>query len=241
MPKSAIIGFNSTVDRRAVAAVAALDDDVRRALYEFVRAAGEPVSREAAAAAVGISRKLAAFHLDKLVDIGLLTSGFHATVRRVGRAPRLYEPSDLDVAVRVPERCPDLLADILVEAVTGQSGDERGTDAALRVARTRGEAVGSRARTRTRAGRIGTERASALTRTVLAEHGFEPYEEHDALRLRNCPFHPLAGREPEFICGLNCEYLRGVIEGIGAGGRLSADLAPRAGECCVEIRSAAES
>jgi predicted ArsR family transcriptional regulator len=235
-----MIGFNSGVDRRAVAAIAALDDDVRRALYEFVRAAGEPVSREAAAAGVGISRKLAAFHLDKLVDIGLLTSGFRATPRRVGRAPRLYEPSDVDVAVRVPERSPDLLADILVEALTAHGGEERGTDAALRVARARGAAAGAHARTRTRAGRIGAERAGTLTRAVLAEHGFEPYEERDALRLRNCPFHPLAEREPEFICGLNCEYLRGVIDGIGAAGRLSAELAPRAGECCVEIRPASD-
>src|SRR3954447_20898917 len=98
------------MDRAAVAAIAALDDDVRRGLYEHVRGAGAPVTREEAATAVGISRKLAAFHLDKLVELGLLRSGFGPrSDRRVGRAPRLYQPATQDIAVRVPERSPELL------------------------------------------------------------------------------------------------------------------------------------
>ena len=227
------------MDRRAVAAIAALDDDVRRALYEYVRSAGKPVTREAAAAAVGISRKLAAFHLDKLVDLKLLESGFSSTeTRRVGRAPRLYEPAATDITVRVPERAPELLAGILVEAVTGQRPGEDGTAAAMRVARSCGAAAGRLARNRTRAGRIGTERATAVAEDVLTDHGFEPYRVGGAVRLRNCPFHPLAAKEPAFICGLNREYLCGVLAGIGADGRILAELAPQPGECCVEIRPA---
>jgi predicted ArsR family transcriptional regulator len=230
------------MDRAAVAAIAALDDDARRALYDYVRAAGMPVTREAAAAAVGISRNLAAFHLDKLVELGVLRSRFDSPrAQRVGRAPRVYEPGDADIAVRVPERSPDLLAEILVEAVTDQRAGERAERAAMRVARVRGTTVGADARTRTRPGRIGMERAAALAHQVLAAQGFEPYREGAALRLRNCPFHPLAAREPEFVCGINCEYLTGVIEGIGAEGRITAQLSPRAGECCVEIRPVARS
>jgi predicted ArsR family transcriptional regulator len=70
---------------------------------------------------------------------------------------------------------------------------------------------------------------------VLAGEGFEPYRAGSAIRLRNCPFHPLAAAAPQFICGLNREYLVGVVDGIGAGDRLAAELAPRTGECCVEI------
>ena len=55
----------------AIKAVAALSDDTRRGMYVFIRAARQPVTRDEAAASVGISRKLAAFHLDKLVDAGL--------------------------------------------------------------------------------------------------------------------------------------------------------------------------
>jgi predicted ArsR family transcriptional regulator len=58
------------------------------------------------------------------------------------------------------------------------------------------------------------------------------------VRLRNCPFHQLAAQAPEFVCGLNRAYLGGVVEGLGAEGRLVAELAPAEGECCVEIRPA---
>src|SRR5205814_6965297 len=47
--------------------LAVLTEEMRWRLYSFVRAAHRPVSREEAAASTGISRKLAAFHLDKLV------------------------------------------------------------------------------------------------------------------------------------------------------------------------------
>jgi predicted ArsR family transcriptional regulator len=225
------------MDRAAVAAIAALDDDVRRALYEHVRAAGSPVSREGAAAAVGISRKLAAFHLDKLVELGVLSSGFApASTRRVGRAPRVYEPAGQDIAVRVPERSPELLASILVEAVTTEQPDERAEQAALRVARERGRALGVAERSRVRGGRVGAERALATSEELLAREGFEPYTEAGAVRLRNCPFHPASGMAPALVCGLNRAYLAGMIEGLDAAGRVTAELAPRTGECCVELR-----
>jgi predicted ArsR family transcriptional regulator len=226
------------VQREALAAVAALNEDVRRALYEHVRSAGEPVSREAAADAVGISRKLAAFHLDKLVDLGLLRSGFAASgTRRVGRAPRLYEPGAIDVCVRIPARSPELIADILVSAVTEHDGGEQATAAALRIARERGAEVGCAARAAARPGRIGAERAIALAERVLAEQGFEPYRAGSAVRLRNCPFHPFAARAPEFVCGLNREYVRGLLDGMGAGERAIAELSPLPGECCVQLRA----
>ena len=220
-----------------MAAIAALDDDVRRALYEHVRAAGAPVTREEAATAVGISRKLAAFHLDKLVDLGVLRSGFGpATDRRVGRAPRRYEPAEQDIAVRVPERSPELLASILVEAVTTERADERAEEAVLRVARERGAALGAAERARVRGGRVGAERALATSAELLARQSFEPFREEGSVRLRSCPFHPMAGMAPALVCGLNRAYLAGVVEGLEAGDRVTAELAPRPGECCVELR-----
>ena len=51
-----------------LAALSSLDDPVRRRLYEWVRSRGAPVGRDEAAAAVGIGRPLAAYHLDKLVE-----------------------------------------------------------------------------------------------------------------------------------------------------------------------------
>ncbi|HZY74931.1 MAG TPA: helix-turn-helix domain-containing protein, partial [Jatrophihabitantaceae bacterium] len=105
------------MDPQAVAAIATLDDDVRRALFTCVRDAPGPVTREAAAEAVGISRKLAAFHLDKLVAAGLLDARTEAVGdRRVGRTPKVYEPSRRHLEVSLPQREHGLLADVLITA-----------------------------------------------------------------------------------------------------------------------------
>jgi predicted ArsR family transcriptional regulator len=73
---------------------------------------------------------------------------------------------------------------------------------------------------------------------VLADAGFEPYRAGPAIRMRNCPFHPLAAQSPEFVCCLNLEYVAGVVEGLDAADRVVAELAPRPGECCVQLRPA---
>src|SRR4051794_14539424 len=55
-----------------VAGVAVLNDPVRRALYLYVAGSADAVGREEAATEVGVQRALAAFHMDKLVEEGLL-------------------------------------------------------------------------------------------------------------------------------------------------------------------------
>ena len=78
----------------------------------------------------------------------------------------------------------------------------------------------------------------ARARAVLERLGFEPYDSGpSALRLGNCPFHPLNAESRELVCGLNIALIEGLLRGIGAKGA-QAVLAPRSGECCVEIRTA---
>jgi predicted ArsR family transcriptional regulator len=223
----------------AIRAIAALDDDLRRGMYEFARAAHRPVTRDEAAAAVGISRKLAAFHLDKLVDAGVLRARTASApdVRRVGRAPKVYEPSDIDIQVSLPPRRPDLLAEILLTAVLDERPRETVGDAARRVAREHGQQLGAAERDRTRPGRLGAERALTLAGQVLEQRGFEPAREAaTCLRLRNCPFHPLAARAPETVCGLNLAFVAGMVDGLQAPA-VVAVLDPRPGECCVELHA----
>lgn len=223
----------------AIRAIAALDDDLRWGMYEFIRAARRPVTRDEAAAAVGISRKLAAFHLDKLVDAGALSARYQPAggIRRVGRAPKVYEPSAMDLRVSIPQRCHDVLAGILVEALTAADRGENARAAAHRIARERGEQIGAAERAVARPGRLGAERALSLAGKVLAERGYEPARESPAcLRMRNCPFHPLAATAPELVCGLNHAFLTGMVDGLQAA-TVDAVLDPRTGECCVELRA----
>lgn len=225
------------MDPTAIGAVAALDDPVRHRLHAYVRRCGRPVTREEAAAAVGISKKLAAFHLDKLVDAGLLRAGVATgdRPRNVGRAPKTYRPATDAVSVSVPARTYQDLAEILIDVVAeGQSGAES-LQARRHVARTRGRRVAENAE-RPR-GRLGSERALTAVEGLLAERGYEPYRpEPQCVRMRNCPFHPLAARAPDLVCGINVDYVGGMVEGLGANDVISAELSPREGECCVEVR-----
>lgn len=230
-----------TSDAAALSTVAVLADDLRRRIYAFIRRADGPVSRDDAAAAVGISRKLAAFHLDKLVAAGLLRASYArpAGLRRVGRTPKLYAPADIDVQVSIPQREHATLAAILLDAVAAGTPGEDARQAALRIAAQRGRDLGAAERHRSRPGRIGTERALTLACGMLEQHGFEPARpEPTRVWLRNCTFQPLSARDPDTVCGINHAFLAGFLDGLGAS-TTTAVLIPRPGACCVELRATA--
>ena len=221
----------------SLAAAAALADVSRRRMYEFIRAARRPVTREEAAASVGISRKLAAFHLDKLVEVGLLRASFAPVegIRRVGRTPKVYEPTEGGVQISIPERNHDLLAEVLIDAVLAEADGRPAREAASDIARERGVRLGEEAREGLRPGRLGPERALTLIAAVLAGQGFEPDREGPTrLRLRNCPFQPLAGKAPDLVCGLNHAFLSGVVDGLRATSATPL-LRPHPGGCCVQF------
>jgi predicted ArsR family transcriptional regulator len=220
-------------------AVAALDDDLRRRMYLFIRAAGRPVSRDEAADHVGISRKLAAFHLDKLVERGLLAAHYgrvgERSGRGAGRSSKLYEPSDIEVDISLPERRYDVLGEILVAAVA-EEGDRPAREVAERIAHEKGQAIGDEVRSERHLRPPGAERAMVVAEEVLEERGFEPYrDETGEVSLRNCPFHVLSRQAPELVCGLNREFVDGILRGLG-NENVEAVLQPTPGECCVKLR-----
>jgi predicted ArsR family transcriptional regulator len=217
-------------------AVAALVDPVRRALYDHVRRQVHPVSREEAADAVAISRNLSAFHLDKLVDAGLLRARYEAPAdqpRGRGRAPKVYEPTDGTLTMSVPPRQYELVGEILADAVAGDPEDARA--AAARHAADVGRQIG--AAHRGPAGQPDDD-VSAVYAT-LTDLGFEPRRGATGeLSLGNCPFHGLAVRHPELVCGLNEALIAGLLDGLGTAG-LCARLQPDPGSCCVRVSPAA--
>jgi predicted ArsR family transcriptional regulator len=232
-------GVTGPPDPAVIAAVAVLADGVRRSLFDFVRRAPGAVTREQAASAVGISRNLAAFHLDKLVSAGLLVTHTGAAVSgRVGRRPVRYAPSDTDLRLTVPGRKPELLAEVLLEAVAHERRAETAAQAAVRVGREHGHDAGAKERSVRRPGRLGPERAFALLTGLLEQLGYEPSTSEDGrIRFRSCPFYPLAARAPDVVCGVNHAYVSGLVDGLGATS-VEAVLCPGAARCCVEVRPA---
>jgi predicted ArsR family transcriptional regulator len=226
-------------DAAAVQAVAALEDASRRELYRFIRASTQPVTREQAAAAIGISRKLAAFHLDKLVAAGLLVAAYDraARTRTLGRAPKAYRPADIQVRISIPERQPAALAELFIDAVLTAGRDETPRGAVLRVAEEHGRALGDEARAAARPGRLGAERALTLAEATLRSRGYEPFRvSPTCVRMRNCPFEPVARHATDLVCGMNHRLMTGLLDGLQAQG-VRAVLAPRPAACCVELTS----
>jgi len=204
-----------------IEAIGALQDPLRLRLYEFVAAAGRDVSRHEAAEACGIQRTLAAFHLDKLVEAGLLETSYRRLSGRAGpgagRPAKLYRRTTAEHFVSVPPRGDDLASGVLAEALERAGADRELATAAHQA----GHAIGAAA---------GDESLDE----VLRRQGYEPYDDAGEVRLRNCPFHQIAERYPPLVCGMNVALCEGVLAGMGVADR-HARLDPRPGGCCVVI------
>jgi predicted ArsR family transcriptional regulator len=220
----------------AVETLAVLADPVRRAMYQFVRSQPSPVTREQVAAGTGTTVKLAAFHLEKLLERRLLQARYEPPGTRPegGRPAKLYETAAQALSVSLPERRYDVMAELLASAA-GAGGDAvRALGREL--AHERGRTAGEDFRARRQLRRLGKERALAAAREVLDEFGFETQRGDDGeLILKNCPFDSAAEQDPETVCALNEALVSGVLDGVGC--RAVAESRGRfVSRCCVVVR-----
>ncbi|MEN3301880.1 helix-turn-helix domain-containing protein [Pseudonocardia sp.] len=216
--------------------VGALAEPARRALYLYVAGQSEPVSRDRAAEGVDLPRHTAKFHLDKLVEEGLLDTEFRRLSGRrgpgAGRPTKLYRRSARQVTVTLPERHYDLAGQILAEGVDLAAGE--GTpvlDAVRRAAAAAGRRLAA-AQNR----RAGASAVAAPDDVVpaLAALGYEPRPQGDVTVLANCPFHALAREHTALVCGMNLQLIEAMLDELGHP-RVQARLDPAPGRCCVTL------
>ena len=239
-PLDSTNGNQSLEDR--LGALAVLAEPLRRRLYFLVADSAAPVSRDDAARMAGIARPLAAFHLDRLVEAGLLVADFQRPPGRTGpgagRPAKRYRRSALDLAVSVPERRYGLAAELFAAGLD-RDRPSGGTDAVDAAARGHGSTLGRMARRK--AGPRPARRAlvSAAVETLAGE-GFEPSvvaasrSEPAHLELRNCPFDALAKHHRDLTCGMNYAMLAGFVDELGLAGT-TARLDPEPNRCCVVV------
>jgi predicted ArsR family transcriptional regulator len=209
-------------------AIALLDEPVRRRLYEWVVAQGHPVGREEASRSLGITRPLAAFHLDRLAEAGLLDASYKRLTGRTGpgagRPARVYKRSDREILVSFPPRHYELAADVFAAALQ-RMGDGTPPPALVEAAHDMGEQIAERAPKSEGAGLI----------EVLEDAGYEPTVDHDVIRLRNCPFDALVEEHRPLVCGTNLALAQGILDGLsdtdGIDYQPTLDAQP--GYCCV--------
>ena len=198
-------------------AVSSLAEPIRRALYDFVAASDDAVSRDDAAAAVDVSRQVAAHHLDRLAEDGLLDVEFRRLTGRTGpgagRPAKLYKRSERDHEVSVPPRRYGVAAQILLDAA--RTGDLP-RETLIESARRAGQEIG----------KDGLDRALEAT-------GYEPFTTNDEIRFRNCPFHALRDQDQEMTCCLNVALVEGMVHASGTDADAVFD--PEDGYCCVRL------
>ncbi|HEY5222570.1 MAG TPA: helix-turn-helix domain-containing protein [Microbacteriaceae bacterium] len=216
---------SSTPNR--LSAIAAVSDPVRRALFVLLGTREQPITRDDAAAALGLARSTAAFHLDRLVEEGLLTVEFKRLSGRTGpgagRPSKLYRRAADEISVSIPERHYELAGELLASAI--DEADRTGSpvrESLASVAEQTGRKLGA---------------AADSLQGALHQCGYEPYsDDNGGMLLANCPFHRLSASHADVICHANLDLLRGMADGVGDGAH-EIVFAPGEGPCCVRIAS----
>lgn len=235
-----------------LASLAALAEPLRRRLFLYVSSEPNAVSRDEAAEHFAISRSVAAFHLDKLAEFGLLEVEYRRPPGRTGpgagRPAKFYRSASEEVAFSMPPREYELAGRLLAEAVT--VAEREGIPVAESLtgsARRFGRSLGERARRVHEAQAQGNDTGNdqeATALEVVTECGYEPEVDEQGVTLSNCPFHALAQDYRDLVCRMNLELVTGVLEGVesasGGEGRrgrseLEARLEPTPGHCCVRL------
>ena len=221
-----------------VTGLAALADPIRRELYLFVAAQPESVSRDRAADGVAVPRHTAKFHLDKLVEQGLLDVEFQRLSGRrgpgAGRPTKLYRRSARELSVTLPARRYDLAGQLLASAIDDST--RTGTpvlDTLHTTAAECGRTLGDQARLDL-GPRPGHERRVAAACAALTAHGYEPRRMGATITLANCPFDALAREHTALVCGMNLALLGAAADRVGDG-TLTARLDPAHDRCCVVL------
>jgi predicted ArsR family transcriptional regulator len=202
-----------------------LGDPARRAAYLAVRAADRALTRAEVADAVGISVRLAAFHLERLCSEGLVEATYvgDGESAGVGHPAKRYRPTRTELEVSVPPRRYDLAAAILATAF--EQAPDSTQDKLLDVATEYGRAIGSTTN--------ATNGDSRLL-TALRVLGYEPtVNAVDDIVLRNCPFRVVAEAQKEIVCAMNLALVTGVLAGTESSHR--AALSPSTERCCVVL------
>lgn len=215
----------STARQRGIGAVAALDDPLRLRLLSLVRASDRPLSRDAAAAAIEVPRSTAAFHLDRLVEAGLLVVDFQRASGKTGpgsgRPAKMYAAAQGEIDVTVPERHYDLMGDLLATALEQADGAVSALDALRDASSTAGAEAGA---------------AATSIGELLDQTGYEPAAGPDGVTLTNCPFHRLAQKHTQIVCTANHAFLCAAAAALGEDPN-KVILAPQPGGCCVRIKT----
>jgi len=180
----------------------ALGDPTRRAVFKYVAETPDPVTAADVGVTFGIHRTVARAHLEKLMETGLLAAEFRHRPEG-GRPPKVYRRSDKRVDLQLPARQYELLAELLVDALTrfGEAAELVVKDVGFEFGRQWADAGGS-----------GSP-LDCLAPLVQAGAEISTSEPDGEVRItrRNCLFSEVSTRRPRLICILDGAITDGLL------------------------------
>jgi predicted ArsR family transcriptional regulator len=224
------------MDAADLTAVALLAEPNRQRLYLYLRERQEPVGREEAARHTGVKPRLAAFHLDRMADAGLLEVEYRRLSGRVGpgagRPAKVYSVSSRSFSVQIPQTRYSLAASMMATALSadGPAADGAGSlrDVASAVGKSLGDEIRRQARTK------GARQEAVHTK--LTQLGYEPQvRESGEWTLRNCIFSELSASHRELVCPMNAAFVGGLLDGAHVRSLHVERQAEEPGCCCVRL------
>jgi predicted ArsR family transcriptional regulator len=181
----------------------ALGNRSRARVYATLRDAGEPLDAATLAARVGLHQNTVRWHLDHLLDAGLVSSG-RQPLDRPGRPRVVYEalPEPLPAAAADDHR---LLASALAAALADTpDGPQRAVAAGEEWGRYLVERPEPGART------AAADAVEAVVQ-ILDDQGFAPTVDGTCVAMHHCPFRELATKHPEVVCGMHHGLVVGAL------------------------------
>ena len=225
------------MDAADVMAVALLAEPTRQRLYLYLRERKQPVGREEAARHTGVKPRLAAFHLDRMAEAGLLDVEFRRLSGRVGpgagRPAKVYSVSARSFSVEIPQTRYALAASMMATALSAGGPRADGAESLQGVATAVGENLGDeiRRQTRTKGAR------QQAVRSKLKQLGYEPQvQESGEWTMRNCIFSELSISHRELVCPMNAALVTGLLDGAHVSSLHVERRMERPG-CCVKVTS----
>lgn len=188
-------------------------DPTRRNIYRHLRSCEGPQSASEVAGVFGLHRTVARAHLEKLSELGLVST---ATRRRPGggRPAKIYAVTDARLEVMLPPRRYERLARLLLQLVSEAVDPEVATSTATALGRTFGE--------QTAADYAG---AGAEPPVRLSPHAVMDWMDlagygatlssngsgSTVIEVHNCVYRELSQEYPDVVCAFDRSMLCGML------------------------------
>jgi predicted ArsR family transcriptional regulator len=193
--------------------LAAVGDPELRETLLYARGQARPVTADELAGAKGVHRNVARSRLERLVEAGLLASGYERRTGKAGpgagRPAKTYAVVPQLESIEFPANHLDSLAAMLVEALAGEGGPKRLREIGVAFGRELGRTAGLRSVKKVEA---GFERLCEAVRSLGYQASLESVDRTSAvIASPTCPLRPLVRARPEAV-----ELDRGMWAGLTA-------------------------